>query len=412
MGRRPKQDQQGSVTELAAATLFITVLAVPAGPLAAQEVVELPAEDRLLDAEFEEIYRVGSLDGDGWDTFGRVARVGFDGAGNLYILDTGAVRIHVVDLQGSLMRQFIGEGEGPGEFGDNTASALEFAVMSDGRVMVWDLGRIGFALFGSDGEFERTVPIGGPHTHFPMIGRIRAFPGMDRVLATAEVGYLSRGEPGPDDDAPAPFRYVQSYGLAGDEVVIDSVAAGWWPPVHPDGAFRPRLMADVLPSGAIVYSDSSAYAIKWAVPGGRVSRIVTRPFQPRPVTDRIRDDEIERRLEELGDGGGDPLRQAMIEWQRGQIEALEFFDEIPVVLDLRTSREGTIWVRHRGDEGTEGRRIDLISADGRYLGTLGPGTTAMPDAFGPHGLVAFVETDEIGVQHVAVKRSRIMTLSR
>ena len=115
--RKTTQDRRGCATAVAVATLSITVFAAPAGPIAAQEVIELPAEDRPLDAGFEEIYRLGSLDGGGWDTFGSVAGVGFDGAGNLYILDTRAVRIYVVDLQGHLVRQFIGEGEGPGEFG-------------------------------------------------------------------------------------------------------------------------------------------------------------------------------------------------------------------------------------------------------------------------------------------------------
>jgi hypothetical protein len=134
------QQRTERATAVAVATLSITVLAALAGPLAAQEVIELPAEDLPLDADFEEIYRVGSLDGDGWDTFGRVGTVGFDGAGNLYILDTEAVRINVVDLQANLVRQFMREGQGPGEFGSDTAPALEFAVMADGRVIVYDLG--------------------------------------------------------------------------------------------------------------------------------------------------------------------------------------------------------------------------------------------------------------------------------
>ena len=114
--------------------------------------------------------------------------------------------------------------------------------------------------------------------------------------------------------------------------------------------------------------------------------------------------EIQRRLEGLGDGGGDPMRQAMIEFRRGQIEAMEFFPEIPVVLSLRTSWEGTIWVRHRGHEGTEGNPIDLISSDGRYVGTFAPGSTAAPSAFGPNGLAAFVETDDLDVPYVVVRR--------
>ena len=371
--------------------------------LVGQEVIRLPADDRPLATGFEEVYRLGSLDGDGWDTFGRVASVGFDGAGNLYILDTGAIRIHVIDLQGNRVRQFIGEGEGPGEFGGDYASSLALAVMPDGRVTVYDTGRLGFALFDEDGEFERTIPLAGPQTHFALIGGLQAIPGADRVLTTTEVGYLNRGEPGPDDEAPDPFRYVLSYDLSGDQVAIDSVVAAWGPPGDP-GAFKPRLAAGVLPNGAVVYTDSSAYAIKVAIPGGPVTRILTRPFKPSPVTDPVKAAEIERRLEGLGDGGGDPLREAMIEWERNQIEEMELFPEIPVVLSLKTSWEGTIWVRHRGAEGTEGTRIDLISSNGRYIGTFAPGSTEMPTALGPNGLVAFVETDDMDVQYVVVKR--------
>ena len=195
-----------------------------------------------------------------------------------------------------------------------------------------------------------------------------------------------------------------SYELSGDQVGIDSAAAGWRPPGDPEAAFRPRLSAGALPSGAVVYTDSSSYAIKFAVPGGRVTRILTRPFQPSPVTERMKAAEIERQLEGLGDGGGDPMLQAMNEFRRGQIEAMEFFHEISVVVSLRTSWEGAVWVRRRGEEGTEGYPIDLISPDGRYLGTFAPGSTAMPSAFGPNGLAAFVEPNEMGVPYVVVKR--------
>jgi hypothetical protein len=384
------------------ATTVFGVAAWGSGALAGQEVIRLSAEDRYLDAGFAEVYRLGSRMGDGWDAFGQVPDLGFDEAGNLYILDRGAVRIHVVDRQGNLVRQFIGEGEGPGEFEE--PSALGFGVMTDGRVTVFDPNRMGFALFDANSEFERTAPLPGPHTHYALIFNLQALPGRDRFLSTTEVGYLSTGEPSPDDDAPAPFRYLLSYDLSGDQVAIDSVVAGWWPPVHPDGAFRPRLMADVLPSGEIVYTDSSAYAIKFAMPDGPVTRILTRPFEPWPVTDRIKDAEIERRLDAIVDAAGDPFREAMNEWERNHIKEMEFFHEMPVVLGLRTSWEGTIWVRRRGEEGAGGNPIDLITADGRYLGTFAPGTTAMPVAFGPDGLIAFVETDDLDVPYVVVKR--------
>ena len=48
--------------------------------------------------------------------------------------------------------------------------------------------------------------------------------------------------------------------------------------------------------------------------------------------------------------------------------------------------------------------IDVISADGVYLGTLEPGEFKVPDAFGPGGLTAWIETDEMDVPRVVVKR--------
>lgn len=390
------------------ATVLITLLATTSRPLAAQEAIELPPQDRLLDADFEEIYRLGAVDGGGWDTFGSVEGLGFDGAGNLYILDTQAVRISVVDPDGNLVRQFIGEGEGPGEFGSNSARALEFAVLRDGRVAVYDPGRIGFVLFGASGEFERAIPVGGERRRWPILPDIQAFPGMERVLATTVVGYLSRPDPGRRPQV----RYVLSYDLGGDEAAVDTAATAWNRPSDRQ-IFGPELMAGALPGGGVAFSDSSAYAIKFAAPGGRVTRIVTRPFRPRPVTDRIRNEEIERRLKSFegrepmtGDSAMQAAGQAMIDAQRAGIESMEFHPEMPVVLALRTDWEGTVWVRRRGEEGAGGDPIDLITADGRYLGTLPPGSTVLPEAFGPDGLVAFVETDDLDVPYVVVTRFR------
>ena len=406
MGRRQRRSGRGARWPSVVATLSIAGLAASAGPLAAQEVIELPAEDRLLDADFEEIYRLGAVDGGGWDTFGSVEGLGFDGAGNLYILDTQAVRISVVDPEGNLVRQFIGEGEGPGEFGSNSSRALEFAVMRDGRVAVYDPGRIGFALFGADGEFEHTIPMGGDRWRQPMLSDIQAFPGMERVLSTTRVGYFSTPDPGPGPQ----FRYVLSYDLSSDEAAVDTAATTWKPPSDRQ-AFGPELMAGALPGGGVAYSDSSAYAIKFTAPDGRVTRIVTRPFRPGPVTDRIRNEEIERRLESFettrqptGSPAMQAAMQAMIDAQRAGIESMEFYPEMPVLLALRTDWEGTIWVRRRADEGAGGDPIDLITADGRYLGTFASGSTALPEAFGPDGLVAFVETDDLDVPYVVVKR--------
>ncbi|MCE2455564.1 MAG: hypothetical protein J4G12_07040 [Gemmatimonadetes bacterium] len=47
---------------------------------------------------------------------------------------------------------------------------------------------------------------------------------------------------------------------------------------------------------------------------------------------------------------------------------------------------------------------DVITSDGRYVGTFPAGATAMPAAFGPDGLAAFVEIDDLDTPTVIVKR--------
>ncbi len=89
---------------------------------------------------------------------------------------------------------------------------------------------------------------------------------------------------------------------------------------------------------------------------------------------------------------------------RERIETLEFAEEIPVVRDLHTSWGGRIWVLRRGEEPASDGPIDILAADGRYLGSYRTGATRLPDAFGPEGLAAFIERDELDVQTVIVKR--------
>ena len=135
--------------------------------------------------------------------------------------------------------------------------------------------------------------------------------------------------------------------------------------------------------------------------------MLTRPFRPEPVTDRIRDREIERQVEENEErvARSDPrLAAARAELGRRRIQNMEFYHEVPVVLDLQTSWEGTIWVLRRGEEPASDGPIDVLTPDGRYIGTFAAGATGMPDAFGPDGLAAFIERDEFDVASVVVRR--------
>jgi len=119
----------------------------------AQQVVELPGHDRMLVPRFDEVYRLGGLDGEDWEQFGYVTDVGFDGMGQLYVFDIQLPRVFVVGPDGEYLRAFGGPGEGPGEF----RSPAGFTVMRDGRVVIGDWGYLAYHVFDPDGQYERRV---------------------------------------------------------------------------------------------------------------------------------------------------------------------------------------------------------------------------------------------------------------
>ncbi len=255
----------------------------PAATVAAtaQEVINLPADDRRLAPDFEELYRVGSVLGADWEQFGNVRRVGFDGAGRLYVFDNQADRVTIVGPDGEFLRAFGRSGEGPGEF----RHVDGLAIMRDGRAVLADTGHRAYHVFGADGNLERMVRM------------------------APEPGAVDITELLPDP---------------GGEAIFSAV-------------------------GARVLSASG----------------VTR-----------------------GDTFG-------------------FFDEVSIVRGLRTGWDGEIWVRRHGEEpGDDAGPIDVLTMDGRYIGTYPAGEVALPAAFGPDGLVAFIERDEMDVRYVVVKRLR------
>lgn len=394
------------MTGLAAAVPAVALAVSAAAPSVRQEVVELPAEDRVLESAFEEVYRIGSFGGEEWETFGNVAGMGFDQAGNLYVMDSQASRIVVVNREGAFVRAFGGPGEGPGEFGDGSPV---LAVGRDGRVVAYEAMRRAFQIFGADGAFQRSVRVGG--AGFVIVQRLQAMP-EGGVLVGGEVITMSGRSGG--DETSAHRRFVERFLLDGDEAARDTVADAWRAEPGSDGdlALTPRLHAGALPDG-VAFSDSSAYAIKIATLEGDVSRVLVRPFRPAPVTDRIREAERSRRMREVGGledsaerSGGDrgAMMGSMAQFLRQMVEGMEFYPEFPVVGGLRTTWDGMIWVRRNGALPGESGPIDVLGAEGRYVGTFSAGAVAMPDAFGPEGLAAFEEADEFDVPVVVVRR--------
>ena len=207
--------------------------------------------------------------------------------------------------------------------------------------------------------------------------------------------------------------------MSGDESQTDTIAEAWLPPIDTEGMdrkdlrrlrsrtqrFLPEFSAElhwgVLPDGRVAFSDSSTYAVKVARVGPGAVRIMTRPFSPEPVTARVIRAEKDRRLRRLEES---TAPGANLQARRREIEELEFHTELSVIRGLGTTWDGHIWVLRRGDGPRDDGPIDVLAADGRYLGSHRPGAMRIPDAFGPDGLGAYVETNELGVQTVVVRR--------
>lgn len=96
---------------------------------------------------------------------------------------------------------------------------------------------------------------------------------------------------------------------------------------------------------------------------------------------------------------------ALLEGEMRGVENMRFYSEVPVIADLRTTWEGTLWIQRSAEPGTEEPGpIDVLTPNGRYVGTIAPDVLVMPDAFGPGGLVAFVDLDEFDVPVITVRR--------
>ena len=418
-----------------------------------------PSEDRPLEADFEEVYRIGGIGAEGWDAFTEIAGLDFDADGRLYIRDEAgsSTRVVVVDGAGGLAAEFGRMGDGPGEFRD----VAHMAARPGGGVVIVDDGHRAYLLFGPDGSFERAIRFsiqGASETASAATVRSAREEGTLFLTRSPDARLSSSGEASVEIGDRTIYRVSLT---EADEAVAVPFAEAWEArparEVTMEGAdpsdmfsalgdafagFVPGLVFDVLPGGGVAYSDSSAYAIRIRSASGAPAGVAGRPLHPEPVTERLRERARTRMIEAMessatGEVNGQSLdalppdlraqvsamMEDMLAGMREAVANAGFMPEVPLVRDLRTTWEGMMWVQRWGNdplaqidaqiersggspegEGVAAGWIDVLTPEGGYLGTLSLEQTPMPDAFGPGGLVAFVETDEFDVPTIILRR--------
>ncbi len=348
------------------------------------EIVMSKGPDRPLRATAERLFVVGGED-EGFHSLFRIAETGIGGgpSGELVVLDPGNFRVVVFDSAGTALGSFGRSGEGPGEFGIPSSLFVD----EGGRVHVFDAGSRMHMHFDIDGTLVGERPVPG-----------RSLGGRTRPLSGGVTyGSFNAGRTewelrlAIDDslsvlrawEAPAPREvHYESCGIRMSLPPILSVAPPWDAGAGRVGVVRPPAYEVVMGGGP------------------SPDRILRRAMDPRPST-------VEDVLAHLGEGeawtiGGSrdcvvPTAEAIE--QRGVSEWL------PLIWGLRVAPDGGLWVE-RFDPIGESNPIDLFDPDGAYRGTL-PYGFPWPGVFLSGDRFAVVETNEYGVQTIAVYRFRV-----
>lgn len=382
------------------AFLLVTagILWSPAEIAAQQLTHALPGEDRLLSGEPEVLYTIGALDGEPWEVFSEIRALGFDDESNLYVLDRSA-RVFEYDLDGQFVRQIGTKGRGPGEIGLPTT----MAVGVDGTVVVVD-PTAGYHVFRPGGEYEHTV-----RSASAVYGNSAILSGGDLVVSGGRRASLQATREA--EGLPVLRQPLRR------DAVAETVYVADVPTVETAGSrtgnrwtfgFRdpPRFSPTVRLARVGETEVAIAYATQWRVEildgSGSPTAVLERPLEGRrshaadhaAVAAEMRaargglssvDVEIDTDLDVFGDE--QPLVAATI----------------PVINDLRGNGNGLLFVERTTDPVLQsGPPIDVVTASGRYLGTLAG--QELPAALGPDRLAAYVETDDLGVERVVVRR--------
>ena len=347
--------------------------------------------------EFVEEYRVGGMDAETEAQFGQVAPIGIDldADGNVYVADMQAQAIRAFGPDGSFLRTIGSPGQGPGEIGQQMIAAF---VVGD-EVWAADLGNMRVSRWTLDGTMETPLPLdltaGIPIRWDELSG--------DRVVIQLRgMDFTGEGTT-PENDAVVYFD-----GAIGDTLALLPVGQSFQMTggVPQFRFFEAEPVWDATTDGRLMSAMNSDYRIEIRSAEGTLERIVTRPFEPRPVTE--------------GDQRAmlDAIRDLMTEQQGVPPQAVEmimsqasFADSYPAFAQMLAGPNGTLWVQRiataeelGASEDFDMQNLgsdlwDVFDAEGRYLGEM-----TMPAKFTPVRVDgdAFwgIQRDEFDVQSV------------
>lgn len=328
--------------------------------------------------------RIGRLDGDGPDVFGRISNVFPDAMGRIWTLESQASELRLFDARGGHVRTVGRAGGGPGEFGPNACAFPG----PQGEIWVESAAR--WQRFDSAG-----VLLGGMPVTRSLGCGMRTWTSDGRFLAvTLMVDPATRERVG---------HYIEHRMSAQGELIVgDTFPGPTLPPaatvtwLSPNGRMRMTMPVPFWPRGTLalahtgdfwVSDGGGSYAFRRQSLEGDTLLVVERAYDPVPIDGEARETAI-REFRREGFTSEEPFDPATVPGVHPPFERV-----VPAT-------DGTVWVFRTVAGGAAG--ADVFTTDGRFLGSAG-----LPTDFGRmqiHLITADhmygVARDELDVQHV------------
>jgi hypothetical protein len=341
----------------------------------------------------EEELRIGVAEGEPQYQFGSVHRIAVDSRNRILVLDGMEQHIQVYSPEGVYQQTIGGRGEGPGEL-----QAAMFLLIGPGDTILVPDGRtLRFNRYAPDGSASGS-------------SRMPLEAGRPITFKTTPSGVIAEqirpaavpGEPPPEN--PEDVLVL----LASDGTVSDTLMT--FPSGELIGPAGVRVFAseptwDITDELQLIFGVTDDYRIG-VYAGGRLTRIITKPFQRTPVTEQDQAavmGVMERRWAAAPSVTEEMKARLRSRWS--------FADVYPAYQSLAFGPAGTIWVQRvklvsefSDDElenwqNARSAEWDVFDRDGRLLGVV-----AMPPRFTPMQFrgdeIYGVARDESGVEYV------------
>lgn len=352
----------------------------------------------------EERVSIGQLDGPAEYAFNQISELEVGDSGEVFVLDGGDKVIRVYSPEGQFLRQFGGDGEGPGEF-----RAPSQLVRHADTLIVYDWRQQRITRLGLHGDVIRT-------DRTEMTTFEHGFPERLSILARqyfAMVTGTGCALPRRPGDNMWKLFVVTAEAAVQDTLMIlerrDQLAIyGEEPNMFctsipaPFGRSPSLAMGD---SQVVAFGDGDRYEIAlyrldhvsdedssgWSL--GDPFRLIRRQAASLPTTE----EEVE--AYKMRFSGGERTPEYMRNRTREVLDALDYPTTWPAYQELRFDPDGNLWVKRPSREADEHAAWDIFDRQGRYLGEVALPARLRVEAMTVDHIYGVVR-DELDVQYV------------